>query len=90
MRGSADMMKDEVKVINAATILLGESKLIPEVTNEALYYRAKAYTNHQADNNVMEDVQQLAKDTSNIHSSAAKTHIADILYKEGKYIEADI
>ena len=89
MLRSAYMMKDDVEVINAATILLGESKLTPEVTNEALYYRAKAYSNHQADNYAMEDLQQLAKDTRNIYGAEAKYLIADKLYKEGKYSDAE-
>ena len=56
-------MHDDAEVINAATALLAEAKLSPELRNEALYYRAKAYLNQKADKKAMDDLQLLAKDT---------------------------
>lgn len=42
------LLKDDIEVIQAATALLAEAKLTPELQNEALYYRAKAYLNQKA------------------------------------------
>lgn len=42
------LLKDDIEVIQAATTLLTEAKLTPELQNEALYYRAKAYLNQKA------------------------------------------
>lgn len=41
------LLKDDIEVIQAATTLLTEAKLTPELQNEALYYRAKAYLNQK-------------------------------------------
>ena len=89
MLRSAYLMRDDVEVINAATALLDNSKLSPELTNEALYYRAKAYLNHQSDGYAMDDLQQLAKDTRNVYGAEAKYLVANQLYKAGKYNEAE-
>ena len=45
----AYLIKDDTETIHAATDLLAEAKLTPELGNEALYYRAKAYMNQKAD-----------------------------------------
>ena len=89
MLRSAYLMRDDVEVINAATALLSNSKLSPELTNEALYYRAKAYLNHQSESYAMDDLQQLAKDTRNVYGAEAKYLVANQLYKAGKYNEAE-
>ena len=89
MLRSAYLMRDDVETINAATILLNESKLSPELTNEALYYRAKAYLNHQAESHAIDDLKQLAKDTRNAYGAEAKYLVAEQLYKAGKYNDAE-
>ncbi len=89
MLRSAYLMKDDVEIINAATTLLNEPKLSPELTNEALYYRAKSYLNHDAEGYAMQDLTQLAKDTRNLYGAEAKYMLANQLYKAGKYNEAE-
>ena len=89
MLRSAQQMKDDVEIINAATILLNESKLSPELNNEALYYRAKAYLNHGAESYAMDDLRQLSKDTRNLYGAEAKYLLANQLYKGGKHKEAE-
>ena len=62
----AFLLRDDVETIHAATDLLVEPKLSPELRNEALYYRAKAYTNQKAGKKAMDDYRELAKDTGDI------------------------
>ena len=69
-------MHDDAEVINAATALLAEAKLSPELRNEALYYRAKAYLNQKADKKAMDDLQLLAKDTRTLYGAEAKYLVA--------------
>lgn len=53
----AYLIKDDTETIHAATDLLAEAKLTPELGNEALYYRAKAYMNQKADKKALADLQ---------------------------------
>lgn len=57
----AFLLRDDIETIHAATDLLAEAKLSPELRNEALYYRAKAYTKQKADKKAMEDYRELVK-----------------------------
>ena len=54
----AFLLRDDVETIHAATDLLVEPKLSPELRNEALYYRAKAYTNQKAGKKAMDDYRE--------------------------------
>lgn len=89
MLRAARMMDDDVEVINAATALLGESKITPEVSNEAHYYRAKALLSQKAENRAMADLNELAKDTRNVYGAEARYLVAEQLYKSTKYSEAE-
>jgi TolA-binding protein len=89
MLRAARMMDDDVEVINAATALLGESKITPEVSNEAHYYRAKALLSQKAENRAMADLNELAKDTRNVYGAEARYLVAEQLYKSAKYSEAE-
>ncbi len=73
------------KSIHAATDLLAEAKLSPELRNEALYYRAKAYLNQKADKKAMDDLQLLAKDTRTLYGAEAKYLVAQGLYDAKEY-----
>ena len=59
----AFLLRDDIETIHAATDLLAEAKLSPELRNEALYYRAKAYTKQKADKKAMEDYRELVPKT---------------------------
>jgi len=76
----AFLLRDDIETIHAATDLLAEAKLSPELRNEALYYRAKAYTKQKADKKAMEDYRELAKDTRNSYGAEAKYQVAQSLY----------
>lgn len=86
---TASLIKDDAEIINAATALLAEAKLSPEFGNEALYYRAKAYLNQQADKKAMDDLKVLAKDTRNPYGAEAKFLVAQQLYNAKEYTAAE-
>ena len=85
----ASLIKDDVEIIHAATDLLTEAKLSPELKNEALYYRAKAYMNQKADKKAMDDLKELAKDTRNLYGAEAKFLVAQSLYNAKEYAAAE-
>ncbi len=86
---SAYLMNDDKEVINASTSLLSESKLTPELQNEARYYRAKAYLNQKAVVSAIKDLQELAKDTRNLYGAEAKYLIAQLYFDEGETLKAE-
>lgn len=85
----AFLLRDDIEVINAATDLLAEAKISPELKNEALYYRAKAYKNQKADKKAMDDLRELAKDTRNAFGAEAKYLVAQSLYDAKEYPAAE-
>ena len=72
MLRSAHMLGNEEEIIFAATDLLADTKLAPELSNEAHYYRAKAYLDAGKTDGAMEDLKVLAKDTRNVYGAEAK------------------
>lgn len=85
----AFLLRDDIETIHAATDLLAEAKLSPELRNEALYYRAKAYTKQKAGKKAMEDYRELAKDTRNPYGAEAKYQVAQSLYDAKEYAAAE-
>lgn len=85
----AHLIKDDAETIHAATALLTESKLTPELANEALYYRAKSYMNQKADKKALTDLHALAKDTRNLYGAEAKYLVAQQYYTAGEYAAAE-
>ena len=81
---SAYILNDELEVISAATELLSESKISPELINEARYYRAKAYLGQNAANTAVKDLNELAKDTRNLYGAEAKYLLAQLYYDQGE------
>jgi len=86
---SAALMQDDAETISAATGLLAEAKLTPELRNEALYFRAKAYLNQHADKKAMDDLRLLAKDTRTLYGAEAKYLVAQQLYNAADYAAAE-
>ncbi|MCS2420482.1 tetratricopeptide repeat protein [Bacteroides fragilis] len=89
MLRAAYLLKDDTETIHAATALLSEAKLSPELKNEALYYRAKAYLNQKGDKATMADLKELAKDTRNLYGAEAKFLVAQELYNTQNYAAAE-
>lgn len=86
---SAYMSREDAETVRAATDLLAESKLSPELTNEAMYFRARAYLNQNAGQSAMKDLQVLAKDTRNSYGAEAKYLIAKQYYEAANYTAAE-
>ena len=70
--------------INAATELLSNKKLTPELVNEATYYRAKAYSSLNEDKAAIKDLQTLAKDTRTLYGAEAKYLLAQLYFNMGQ------
>lgn len=85
----AALLKDDVEVIHAATALLAETKLTPELRSEALHFRSKAYLNQKADSKAMDDLKLLAKDTRTLYGAEAKYLVAQQQYNAGEYVAAE-
>ena len=85
----AFLLRDDIETIHAATDLLAEAKLSPELRNETLYYRAKAYTKQKADKKAVDDLRELAKDTRNAYGAEAKYLVAQSLYDAKEYNAAE-
>lgn len=85
----AHLLRDDVETIHAATDLLAEAKISPELRSEALYYRAKAYKNQKADKKALDDLRELAKDTRNLYGAEAKFLVAQSLYDAKDYNAAE-
>ena len=83
------LLGDDAEVIHAATALLAEAKLSPELQHEALYYRAKAYLRQQASARAVEDLRLLAADTRTLYGAEAKYLLAVQLYEARDYAAAE-
>lgn len=86
---SAQALGNGEEVILAATDLLGDAKLSPELSNEAYYYRAKAYLDGGKAEGAMEDLKVLAQDTRNVYGAEAKYKIAQMYFDAGQTEKAE-
>ena len=88
-RAQIGLLKSAVKlnktneIVLAANKLLESAKLSPELSNEAKYYRAKAYMANDDLNTAIIDLKELAKDTRNIYGAEAKYQLAQIYFNQG-------
>lgn len=89
MLRSAHMLGNGEEVILAATELLTDTKLSPELSNEAYYYRAKVYLDEGKTEGAMEDLRVLAKDTRNVYGAEAKYKVAQIYFDAGQTDQAE-
>ncbi|BEG99895.1 tetratricopeptide repeat protein [Bacteroides sedimenti] len=71
------------EAIGAATELLANKKLSPELVNEATYDRAKSYLALQDEKNALKDLQTLAKDTRTLYGAEAKYLVAQLYFNAG-------
>lgn len=86
---TAYILGNSPEVIAAATDLLNDNKLAPELRNEVRYYRAKSYLTQNATPAAMKDFQELAKDTRNLYGAEAKYLVAQIYFKSGETSKAE-
>jgi TolA-binding protein len=86
---SAYMSRNDAETIHAATNLLSEAKLPPELTQEAIYFRARAHLNRNENEAAMRDLKTLAKDTRNSYGAEAKYLVARQYYEARDYATAE-
>lgn len=86
---SAWMVKDYQEIISVASGLIAESKLAPELANEAHYYRAKALLAEEQNKEAAGDLAVLAKDTRNVYGAEAKYLLAQLYFDNGETGKAE-
>lgn len=86
---SAYVLNDGKEVIAVASALLAESKLAPELSNEAHYYRAKAFLEAGNTQEALQDLTVLAKDTRNVYGAEAKYLVAQLYFNAGETAKAE-
>lgn len=86
---SAYMSGNGEEVVLAATDILSETKLSPELANEARYCRAKAYADAGKVQGAMEDWKVLAEDTRNVFGAEAKYRLAQAYFDAGQTNRAE-
>lgn len=86
---SAWMAKDQTEIVTTASALLAQSKLAPELENEARYYRAKALLATGKATEALADLTVLAKDTRNVYGAEAKYLVAQIYFDAGETEKAE-
>ncbi len=86
---SAWMIKDYQEIVAMASGLIAESKLTPELKNEAYYYRAKALLAEGQSKEAMSDLSFLSKDTRNVYGAEAKYLLAQLYFNAGQTDKAE-
>lgn len=86
---SANQLNNHIETIHAATALLAEEKISPEIKNEALYLRSMAYLNEQATEKAFADWQVLAQDIRTVYGAEASYRMAQMLYDKGDFAAAE-
>lgn len=86
---SAYMAKNQAEIIGTASTLLAQSKLTPELANEAYYYRAKAFMESGKTAEALNDFIVLAKDTRTVYGAEAKYQVAQIYFDQGQTAKAE-
>jgi TolA-binding protein len=77
------------EAIDAANRLLSNEKASPEVTNQALLYRAKAYLNGAENSKAIPDLQKASADARSTSGAEAQYLLAETYYKAGMYNQAE-
>lgn len=88
MLRSASLLNKDKEVVSAATALLTNTKLSPEISTEARYLRAKSNIKLKQTDNAATDLQTLALDSRNIHGAEAQYILADMYLKWESYDKA--
>ena len=86
---SAYKMDNAEEVVIAASALLAHSKLTPELENEARHYRAQSLLASGKQQEALDDLKVLAKDTRNVYGAEAKYRIAQIYFDNGETEKAE-
>ena len=89
---SAVMQNNHEEVVHAATAILSDAKVMPELANEAYYYRAKSLTEVGEKALALKDWKTLSADPRNVYGAEAKYRLAQELYDAGAYdkVESEV
>ena len=80
---------DAEEITGLASTLLAQSKLTPELANEARYARAKASLGKGDAQAAVGDLTELAKDTRNVYGAEAKYLLAQLYFDAGETEKAE-
>ena len=89
MLRSACALDQQEDIVWAATALLNDSKILPELKAEAMYQRAKAYVKGNEMPKAMADWQLLSADTRNVYGAEAKYRLAQAYFDGGQVDKAE-
>ena len=89
MLRSACALNQNEDIIWAATALLNDTKILPELKSEALYNRANAYVKDNQVSKAMADWQILSADTRSVYGAEAKYRLAQAYFDAGKISKAE-
>ncbi len=82
-------LENDSEASRAATELLRNPNLSPEIKTEALYLRAKAYHKINEEEKAIADFQSIANDTRNIYGAEAQFILADTYFRRKSYDKAE-
>lgn len=85
---TANSLNNSNEVISVAAKLLSNDKTSPEIRNQALLYRAKAYLGTSETSKATADLQKLVTDTRSVYGAEAQYLLADTYYKGKSYDKA--
>ena len=89
MLRSAAMANNDEEVILAATAVLADAKVAPELESEARHYRAQSLVKVHQMQHAVADWEVLAKDTRNVYGAEAKYRLAQYLFDAGKTADSE-
>ena len=89
MLRSAAMANNDEEVVLAATAVLADAKVAPELENEARHYRAQSLVKVNQMQHAVADWKVLAQDTRNVYGAEAKYRLAQYLFDTGKTADAE-
>ena len=89
MMRSALFSNQQNEALKAATELLADQRLSPEIEVEARYVRAKAYIALEQDAQALPDLQVLSKDTRTVQGAEAKYLLAQHYYNTNDNAKAE-
>ena len=89
MLRSAAMTNNDEEVILAATAVLADAKVAPELESEARHYRAQSLVKVNQMQHAVADWKVLAQDTRNVYGAEAKYRLAQYLFDTGKTADSE-
>ncbi len=81
---SAHQLGEPEEIIATASAVLAETKLTPELKNEAHYYRSRAFVADDKRGEAVADWKVLAADTRNVYGAEAKYLLAQYYFDAGE------